>query len=238
MSRFAKQSPLSLRDCAAPRSAFRNTELRSRADRILAVMKCSRGAKMRKAGDPAILLFGLAARLVWRSRRFPPHGGEAFPSAGLERLLRHPIARVGAAAALAAVTEVRIPIFLVEVRIENIELDVAGMVLANPEIPVRLDIEEELAGQTPPVVGLAFVVVLAAFRINAWVDQRRRFHASKEFRIYFLLRRDTKFPFADDNGVQPKPGISEFPGAIVDDVFHLIAWMTRAMSLVLLDSSH
>ena len=87
---------------------------------------------------------------------------------------------------------------------------------------VRLDIEEELAGQTPPVVGLALVVVLAAFRIHAWVDQRWRFHASKEFRIYFLLRRDTKFPFADDNGVQPKPGIAEFPRAIVDDVFHLI----------------
>ena len=122
---------------------------------------------MRKAGDPAILLFGLAAGFVWRSRRFPPHGGETFPSAGLERLLRHPIAGVGAAAALAAVAEVCVPIFLVEVRIENIERGLAGMILANPEIAVRLDIEEELAGQTSPVVDLALVVVLAAFRINA-----------------------------------------------------------------------
>jgi len=177
---------------------------------------------MRKAGDPAILLFGLAAGFVWRSGCLPPHGGETFPSAGLERLLRHPVARIGAAAALAAVAEVRIPIFLVEVRIENIERGLAGVVLANPKIPVRLDIEEELAGQTPPVVDFALVVVLAAFRINAWVDQRRRFHASKEFRIHFLLRRDTKFPFADDNGVQPKSGIAEFPRAIVHDVFHLI----------------
>ena len=89
---------------------------------------------MRKARDPShtSVRFGGRVRLekstlstTWR--RGLPIRWAGTPS-------RHPIARVGAATALAAVAEVRVPVFLVEVRIENIEGGLAGMVLANPEM--------------------------------------------------------------------------------------------------------
>src|SRR5262245_47785717 len=96
----------------------------------------------------------------------PPHLAERRPSAWFERFLDHPVTRIGAAAAVAPIAEVGLTVFLFEVITKNIEWRFRRMVLTNPEIPVGLDVEEQLAGQASPVVSLAAVIVIATILVD------------------------------------------------------------------------
>jgi hypothetical protein len=115
--------------------------------------------------------------------------------------LRHPVAGIGAPAASATIAKVGRPIFFIKVRVQNVELGLAGVVLTDPEVSVGFDIKEEFPGQTSPVVNFALVVVLAALRVDAGIEQRWRLYAPKELRINLLLRGNTKLALTDNDGI-------------------------------------
>src|SRR5262245_34205297 len=132
---------------------------------------------MCESGKRALRLRCLPARFVRSRRALPPHFGQPRPGRRLERLLNHPVAGVGASTALPAMAEVGLLVFTQKVVIEDVEWCLRGMVLADPEIPIRLDVKVHFSGQTSPVVGLAAVVLFTSFFKNLGIEQRGRIDA-------------------------------------------------------------
>jgi len=95
------------------------------------------------------------------------------------------------------------------------------MILADPEVAIGLDVEEELSRQATPVVDLVVVVVLAPPGVNGRIEQRWRLYTAQEVGIHFLLGRNAKLPLADNNWIKPQSCLGKLPSAVVDDVLHL-----------------
>src|SRR5262245_29662483 len=104
-------------------------------------------AEMSESGKRPLGALCLPARFVRSGRAFPPHFGQPRPACRLEGLLNHPVAGVGAATALPAMAEVGLLVFNQEVVIEDVERRLGGMVLADPEIPVGLDVKIHFSSQ-------------------------------------------------------------------------------------------
>src|SRR5262245_2071559 len=73
-----------------------------------------RRAVMHESCQRAFRLFRHPPGIVRISTALPPHLTKSRPGARFERFLDHPVTGIGAAATGAAVTEVRLPVFLFE----------------------------------------------------------------------------------------------------------------------------
>jgi hypothetical protein len=83
------------------------------------------------------------------------------------------VTRVCASAAVAAVCEIRGSVFLFKIILENVERGLAWVVLADPEISIRLDVKEKLARAASPVENLRTVVLLAGPAIELRSEEGR-----------------------------------------------------------------
>src|SRR5215831_16983988 len=93
--------------------------------------------------DLAMPVDGIVASLIWKRLASPPDCSDIVPRAHLERFLAHPVTGIGATAAVASMAEIRLPVLPVEVNVHDVQRRLCRVILADPEVPIRLDVEEK-----------------------------------------------------------------------------------------------
>lgn len=157
----------------------------------------------------------------------PPDPSQVGPVTGFKELLSYEVAGIRASAALSAIAEICLAVFFNKIGIKNVEQRAGWLVLANPEIAVGFDIKGEGACKAAPIEHLVPKLLFSSSNKEICFYEGRRTDATQIIRVDLICMVRSQFTFADNDGVQPNPGIGIFPCAVINDLVDMVSVSLR-----------